>query len=165
MKQVTTLVRSVHGRARTAATAMLLALAAFSLTPAVTATDQLDGSRWVGTWSASPEAANAPIHFNGQTIRQIVHTSLSGDRVRVRLSNAFGTESLVIGAAHVALSAGGAAIFPGTGRALTFNGEPGITIPVGGVVVSDSIVLAVPPLGDLAVSFYLPEDVAATTQH
>ena len=119
----------------------------------------------MGTWSASPEAANAPIHFNGQTIRQIVHTSLSGDRVRVRLSNAFGTESLVIGAAHVALSAGGAAIFPGTGRVLTFNGEPGITIPGGAVVVSDSIVLDVPPLSDLAVSLYLPEDVAATTQH
>ena len=165
MKQVNSLVRSVRGGARTAATAILLALAGFSLTPAVTATDQLDGTRWVGTWSASPEAANAPIHFNGQTIRQIVHTSLSGDRVRVRLSNAFGTESLVIGAAHVALSAGGAAIFPGTGRVLTFSGEPGITIPGGGVVVSDSIVLDVPPLGDLAVSLYLPEDVAATTQH
>ena len=95
-----------------------------ALTPAVTARDQPDGSRWVGTWSASPEAANAPIHFNAQTIRQIVHTSLGGDRVRVRLSNTFGTESLVIGAAHVALSAGGAAIFPGTGRVLTFNGEP-----------------------------------------
>ena len=35
----------------------------------------------------------------------------------------------MIGAAHVGLSAGGAAIFPGTGRVLKFNGESGITIP------------------------------------
>ena len=99
MKPVTTLVAALRGRARAAATATLLVLAAAVLTPAVTAGDQPDGSRWVGTWSASPEAANAPVRFNAQTIRQIVHTSLSGDRVRVRLSNTFGTESLVIGAA------------------------------------------------------------------
>ena len=165
MKPVSTLVRAVRGRARATATAMLLALAAASLTPGVTATDQPDVTRWVGTWSASPEAANAPLHFNAQTIRQVVHSSLGGDRVRVRLSNTFGTESLVIGAAHVALSAGGAAIVLGTGRVLTFNGESGITIPGGAVAVSDSIALEVPPLSDLAVSLYLPEDVAATTQH
>ena len=83
----------------------------------------------------------------------------------MRLSNTFGTESLVIGTAHVALSAGGAAILPGTGRVLTFNGEAGITIPGGAAVVSDSIDLDVPPLSDLTVSLHLPEDVAATTQH
>ena len=165
MKSVTTLVAALRGRAKAVATATLLVLAAAAVTPAVTATDHPDGSRWVGTWSASPEAANAPIHFNAQTIRQVVHTSLGGDRVRVRLSNTFGTESLVIGAAHVALSTGGSAIVPGTGRVLTFNGEPGITIPGGAVVVSDSIVLDVAPLSDLAVSLYLPKDVAATTQH
>ena len=48
-------------------------------------------ARWVGTWSASPQAVVAPIQINGQTVRQIVHTSLGGGRVRVRLSNAYGT--------------------------------------------------------------------------
>ena len=33
----------------------------------------------------------APLNFNNQTLRQIVHTSIGGDRVRVVLSNAFGT--------------------------------------------------------------------------
>jgi lysophospholipase L1-like esterase len=165
MSSVTALVAVLHGRARAAATATLLILAAALLTPGAIATDQPDGSRWVGTWSASPEAANAPIHFDAQTIRQIVHTSLGGNRVRVRLSNAYGTESLVIGAAHVAISVGGAAIFPGTDRVLTFNGQAGITIPGGAVAVSDSITLNVPALTDLAVSLYLPADTAATTQH
>src|SRR5436853_4235505 len=45
----------------------------------------------------------APINFKNQTLREIVHTSLGGDRVRVVLSNAFGTLPLEIGAAHVAL--------------------------------------------------------------
>ena len=42
-------------------------------------------------------------HFTNQTLRQIVHTSIGGSRVRVVLSNAFGTAPLTIGAAHIAL--------------------------------------------------------------
>ena len=59
----------------------------------------------------------------------------------------------------------GCADFPGTDRVLTFNGQPGITIPSGAVVVSDPVALDVAALSDLAVSLYLPEDVAATTRH
>ena len=152
MRSLTALVAVFRGRARAATTATLLILAAALLTPGAIAKDESDSGRWVGTWSASPELTNAPIHFNGQTIRQIVHTSLGGDRVRVRLSNAYGTDSLVIGAAHVAISVGGAAISPGSGRVLTFNGQTSITIPGGAVAMSDSIVLDVPALTDLAVS-------------
>src|SRR5258707_8485513 len=47
--------------------------------------------------------APAPTNFNDQTIRMIARTSLSGRRVRVTLSNAYGTTPLKIGAAHVAL--------------------------------------------------------------
>ena len=48
---------------------------------------------------------------------------------------------------------------------LKFNGSPTITIPAGALAVSDPVALDVPALGDLAVSLYLPENVAATTQH
>ena len=76
-----------------------------------------------------------------------------------------GRAALVIGSAHVAISAGGASISSGTDRVLTFNGSPTITIPAGALAVSDPVTLNVPALGDLAVSLYLPENVAATTQH
>ena len=122
-------------------------------------------THWVGTWSASPQGVAAPIQINGQTVRQIVHTSLGGERVRVRLSNAYGTSGLVIGSAHVAISTGGASISSRTDRVLKFNGSPTITIPAGALAVSDPVALNVPALGDLAVSLYLPENVAATTQH
>jgi hypothetical protein len=49
--------------------------------------------------------------------------------VRVRLSNAYGTASLVIGAAHIALRSTGAEIIPGSDRVLTFSGESTIAIP------------------------------------
>lgn len=133
--------------------------------PMVLATER-DGDRgWVGTWAVSHQAASSPLQINGQTLRQIVHTSIGGDQARLRLSNVFGTSDIVIGAAHVALSAGGAAIVDGTDRVLRFNGSPAITISAGTLVISDPVTLPVPALGDLAVSIYLPGNVAATTRH
>ena len=160
-------VTDVRTRRRSFATAAatLLALAAIALTTSVIARERQVDGHWVGTWSASPQAVAAPIQINGQTVRQIVHTSLGGDRVRIRFSNAYGTSGLVIGSAHVAISAGGASIAGGTDRVLKFNGSPTITIPAGALVLSDAVTLHLTALGDLAVSLYLPENVAATTQH
>jgi len=95
----------------------------------------------------------------------VVHTSLGGDEARVRLSNAFGTESLVIGAAHIALRGMNAGIVSGTDRALTFSGSGSVTIPPGALVVSDSVKLGVPALSDLAVSLFLPGPTGQATWH
>src|SRR5437764_627735 len=77
-------------------------------------------------------SAPAPfMHFSNQTLRQIVHTSISGTRARVVLSNKFGTAPLAIGAAHLALRDKDAAIVPASDRVLTFGGRPTITIPAG----------------------------------
>jgi lysophospholipase L1-like esterase len=108
-------------------------------------------------------APQPPVNFNNQTVRQIVHTSLGGDRVRVVFSNVFGTAPLEIGAAHVALRQKGAAIDTGSARALTFDGRPTATILPGAVVVTDVATLVVPPLADLAVDLYLPGDTASGT--
>ena len=144
-------------RSYAAAAVALLALVAIVFAPAVMATERRGDSAWVGTWSASPQPAGAPLQINGQTIRQIVHTSLGGRRVRVRLSNAYGQSPLVIGSAHVAVSDSGSAIVAGSDRTLTFNGSPTIAVPAGALAVSDPVALDVPALGDLAVSLYLPE--------
>ena len=119
---------------------------------------------WVGTWSTALHGPDAGFGitnpgFGNETLRQIVHTSVGGDQVRVRLST-FGASALVVGAAHVALRGAGAAIAAGSDRVLTFSGNPSITIPAGAVVLSDPVELDVPELGDLAVSMFVP---ASTT--
>src|SRR5205807_4047218 len=85
-----------------------------------------DGQVWVATWGASPVAplpANTTNPgFTNQTVRLIVHTSVGGSELRVRLSNAFGMESLVIGTAHLALRGTNAGTLSGTDRALTVAG-------------------------------------------
>jgi lysophospholipase L1-like esterase len=124
--------------------------------------------RWVGTWTASPRipaptGAAAAIAFNNQTLRQIVYTSIGGDRVRVRLTNSLGTVPLVIGAARIALRDVGEAIVPGSDRVLTFGGAPSVTIEAGAHVLSDPVHLDVPELGEVAVSIYLPGSVGPST--
>jgi lysophospholipase L1-like esterase len=124
--------------------------------------------QWVGTWGTAP--AGAPLQgermtFNDQTLRLIVHTSIGGSRVRIRLSNELGTAPLRIGSAHIARRQTGAVIVSGSDRVLTFGGAESFTIPVGAVVLSDPVELEVPALSDLAVSLYLPGPVEANTIH
>lgn len=131
------------------------------------------GEHWVGTWAASPHAPSPGfqdfpsqiIEFDNQTVRQIVRASVGGDRARIRLANTFGEIPLVIGAAHIALRDAEAHIVPDSDRALTFSGNPGITIPPGALALSDPVTLDILPLAELAVSVYLPEPTTSTTTH
>ena len=88
-------------------------------------------THWAGTWGASPspqlsdvaEMSKANLTFANQTLREIVHVSIGGSLVRVRLSNAYGKEAVEIGAAHIARRQKGAAIDAGSDRVITFSGH------------------------------------------
>ena len=145
--------------ARARAALLLCTLLAATAFPAHAAPDDA----WRTGWSNSPDAAGPALA--AQTLRQVVRTSVAGSRVRVRLSNLYGTAPLAIGAARVAPSAGGARIVPSGDRQLTFGGRPGATVAPGASVLSDPVDLAVPALQPLAVSLYLPQSVPAATIH
>jgi lysophospholipase L1-like esterase len=106
-------------------------------------------------------APTPPLNFNNQSIRQVVHVSAGGRRVRVVLSNVFGTAPLAVGAAHVALREKDAGIVAGSGRALTFGGRPTASVPAGATLVSDPVALTVPDFADLAIDVHLPGDTGA----
>ncbi|HEV2484624.1 MAG TPA: SGNH/GDSL hydrolase family protein [Terracidiphilus sp.] len=118
--------------------------------------------QWVGTWAASPMLAEGGFRvrpFAAVTLREIVHISNGGEQIRVRFTNEFGLDGLTITDAHVAVSTGGAAIKDGTDRTITFGGQAAVRIPPGAAMYSDPVALAVAPLSDVAVSFYLPSQV------
>ncbi len=96
------------------------------------------------------------VHFTNQTLRQIVRVSLGGSRVRIVVSNTFGTTPITIGAAALAIRDKDDGIQAASSRALTFSGRPTITIPANAVVYSDPVALAMPKLADLAIDLYLP---------
>jgi len=85
--------------------------------------------------------------------------SIGGSKLRVRISNAYGTRPLAIGAVYVGLRSTGSALVPGSNRRLTFGSEARATVAAGALVVSDPVELAFAPLSDLAVSVHLPGDL------
>jgi lysophospholipase L1-like esterase len=92
-----------------------------------------------------------------------MHISLGGSAVRIQLTNEFGTEPLVVGAANIAVSAGGGSVQTDSDHPLTFNGRPTVEIPAGAFVVSDPVTMKAEPLTDLVVSVYLPEQQVKNT--
>lgn len=129
------------------------------------------GERWVTAWATSqmiPGNNALPSEdLKDATIRQIVRIQIAGTRLRVRLTNAYGTQSLRIGAATLARSADAATakIDPASLTSLRFGGAKGVTIPAGADYWSDPIALPVKAGADLAVTLYLPEAPAQQTGH
>lgn len=149
---------------RTACVAAFLALTPL---PAVAAP-----VHWVGSWAASqqlPEPQNllAPADLHDATLRQIVRLSAGGSRIRLRFSNAFGTQPLVIDSVHVAraLSPAGARIDPASDHEVTFNGATSVIIPAGASYLSEPVAITVAPLAVLAVSLHIPEAPDRQTGH
>jgi len=132
------------------------------------AQDQSD-PRWVTTWSTSPSTLpgedDPDDSLQNQTLRLIAHSSVGGNSVRIRLSNAHGNEAITIGTASIALQSEGSAIQPGTSKSLQFAGQPSVSIPKGAVVFSDPLDYDLPEMTNLSVSLYLPEDNGFLTGH
>ncbi|WP_353100626.1 SGNH/GDSL hydrolase family protein [Stenotrophomonas lactitubi] len=125
-------------------------------------------SHWVASWQASPQPVWAgdflfptliPGQLQDQTFRQSARLSLGGPRLRVRLSNAYGTRPLRIGAAGVAAHAGDAP------QPLRFDGQPGVVIAPGQDRLSDPLPLRAADRQALQVSVYLPDPTPLQTFH
>ena len=146
--------------------------------PLIGAAQPPPSDRWVGTWSTAvvPSTVFPPVPgfrnpppiasqgFHNQTIRQIIHTSIGGPRVRVVLSNVFGTTPLTIGAASIAVRDKESAIVAATSRALTFGGLAAPTIPAGAELFSDPVEMTVSPFADLAIDLFVPDAPATSTR-
>lgn len=120
-------------------------------------------SPWTGTWATPPVQVDSRRSFSGQTLRQIVHTSIGGDRARIRISNLFGKLPLRVEDVHLARRANDSSIISGSDRRLLFNGRASVIVPPGFTAVSDPTTFAVPPLADVAISMYLPGPTGAPT--
>jgi lysophospholipase L1-like esterase len=134
------------------------------------------GEVWATTWAASPSqlvdaVAKVPkfqtlFHPEPvQTIREIVHTSIGGDKVRIRFTNAFGSEPLEIVTAHVAVRDKRDAIVPATDQHLVFGGTSIVIVPPGAIVLSDPVNLRFAPHSDLAITLVTKGRNGTSTLH
>jgi lysophospholipase L1-like esterase len=135
-----------------------------------------DKLHWVGSWAASqqvPETQNLldPELLRDATLRQIVHLTVGGSQLRVRVSNAFGTQPLHLTAVHVARpasaasEAGGGAIDAASDMAVMFHGAPDVMIPAGAEYLSDVVAFPVAALSNLAISIHFDRPPTGETGH
>jgi lysophospholipase L1-like esterase len=89
--------------------------------------------------------------------------SLGGKRARIVLTNAFGAAPLSIAAASAALRDKDSAIVAGSSHAVMFAGQASVTIPPGGLMISDPVDMPVPTMGDLVIDLYFPSEMIAAT--
>jgi lysophospholipase L1-like esterase len=126
---------------------------------------------WVDSWAASflSTTVNGAVQstptFNNQTYRLNVFTKLGGNQVRVRLSNKFGTNTLKVGAAHIALRSTNNSIVSSSDRTLLFSGLTGVTLAPNSEIWSDPVTLAVAQHVTVAISVYIPGSFRPTTFH
>ena len=158
--------------ASTLATILLAGAAGGAAQSAAPAGNRAGSGVWNGTWASSqqreelfgqPDAEK----FSNASIRQFVHLSTGGARLRIHLSNVFGVSPLRIRAVHVARAVSPAAckIDAATDRQLTFSGETGVEIPPGAEFVSDPVDFDAAPLSELAITLYMDGPPAHQTGH
>ncbi|GAB7189607.1 SGNH/GDSL hydrolase family protein [Kineococcus sp. NUM-3379] len=145
-------------------------LALSGTSPATAAPERRPAAQqeWVGAWAASPQRLPAEAALTGQiTLRQLVHPTLGGSQVRIRLANTFGDAPLVVTKATVAraVSTTGPELVAGTTAALTFNGSATVSVPRGARMWSDPVDLPVAFGQDLAIDLQVSVGPGSLTGH
>lgn len=120
--------------------------------------DRAPSERWVAAWTRSPAmpSTSAPVAAD-QSLRVVTRPVLDGSALRVVLSarTLRADGPLVVGAVSVGRRAAGAAVVADSLRAVTFAGQPGVTVPAGDEVVSDPVRVPVRAFEELAVSLHV----------
>ena len=147
-------------------------LVQFAVAPAAIAADA--PPHWVAAWATAlqsiPQQANLPPLYRapdvaGRTVRQIVYPTLSGNAVRVHLSNEYGKTPLVIQELRIARSEGGAAAQANGGIKVTFGGKASVTVSPGGELDSDAIEFEIAAGAPYAISSYMGADQRLAAWH
>jgi lysophospholipase L1-like esterase len=146
------------------------------------------GEKWVVTWAGSVQgpypvgnpSAQPDQKFafpspqagaNNQTFRLVVRPDIWGKQLRLRLSNALGTQPVVFDDVFVGLQLGGPALVKGSNRPVTFGGRNGVTINPGNSAWSDPVALPFVRKPEdltgrkLAVSFHIAGQSGPMTWH
>ena len=125
-----------------------------------------DGSRhWVATWITANAASDRTETFSNQTVREVVHTTIGGRAIRLRLANTFGPRAIRFDAVYIGLQKEGATLMRASNHEVTFGGSRSIAIPEGAEALSDPVSLAVGPQQSLAISLFIAGETGPATVH
>lgn len=126
-------------------------------------------TKWTATWATAIEAPLAEsdmpkTSMTNSTLRQVIHVSIGGDKLRMQLSNEKSQQPVEIKSVYIADTDGGKAIDAKTAKYLTFGGSRSVTIEPGKAVYTDVAQYKLKPLQRLSVTIsYGNTPVKATT--
>ena len=131
-------------------------------------TEASGGDGWVGAWSTSPVEFNlkkmmdmewikCDVGLYNLTFRTRIQPTISGQDVRLTLSNEFGTGPLTIDTISIAKGYDRLPqmVKTWTRKNVTFQGQTSVTIPAGETVTSDPVGMSVEALEYLTVSLFM----------
>lgn len=102
-----------------------------------------------------PRGPLGPTQVEAVTLTQTAFVTVSGDRIRLRLSNAYGDQPIVVGAVTVS--------HDGQTIAASFDGATGVTLAPGAAWLSDPVALPVSTLDRIAVAIAYPQPTPLPT--
>ena len=113
-------------------------------------------SEWTGTWATAvekPGQGDMPrSSLSNRSLRQIVHVSLGGETIRLRLSNVQSGTPVDIKSVYIADATYMSRINAATATYLTFGGNRNLTLQAGEEIVSDVVAYHLRPQQRLAIT-------------
>ena len=139
----------------------------------LTAGIALAKGHWVGTWGTAPQLVerhnNPPAPgLTNNSLRQIVQVSIGGKKVRLKLTNEFSKEPTEIKAIElsIAKTAGSSSeINEASTVSLTFDGKQSVTIPAGGMIVSDAVKFPIGNRENVAITIHYGQTSPSVSGH
>ena len=126
--------------------------------------------RWVGTWATAPQTVVKSFmpynnNMSNRSVRQIVKVSIGGETLRLKLSNVYSTEPVVIRSIYIAHAKDTFAIDPKTAQYVKFDDKYKVTLPAGKSITSDALPYNLKPLQRLAITINYTTAPSVPTVH
>ena len=113
-------------------------------------------AQWIGTWAAAAEftgPGDMPASsLSNRSLREVIHVSIGGSELRLKISNEFSKEPVDIRSMYIADALEGWEIQTKTAKYVTFNGKRNVTVEPGKALYSDVIKYSLKPLQRLTVT-------------
>ena len=125
---------------------------------------------WIGTWATAPQPVVKSFmpynnNMSNRSVRQVVKVSIGGDMIRLKLSNIYSTEPVVIRSIYIAHAKDSFAIDPKSAKYLKFSNQYKVTIPAGKSITSDALPYDLKPLQRLAITINYTSAPTVPTVH
>ncbi|WP_329190462.1 SGNH/GDSL hydrolase family protein [Streptomyces sp. NBC_01428] len=137
--------------------------AATVVQPLSTTARAANGTHDVVTWAAAADRVGDGVADRGY--RLVVHTSVGGDNLRVRVSNALGDRPVTFDSVYAGLQSSGAGLVHAGNRRLTFGGARSVTVPAGATAYSDPLPGRIAAESNLVISLHSPDATGPATGH